>query len=316
MRYSRQELIIGKKAQEKLSEKTIAVVGLGAIGSVVCGILARAGVGKLMLIDRDIVELSNLQRQFFYEEKDVGTPKAFVTASHLKKVNSKIRINAIANDLDFKSTRILSGADIILDCTDNLETRFLINDYCLKNKKKWIYAAGIRSIGTVMAFSPEGPCFRCVFGNARSSETCETSGVLASTTTIVGSIQADMTIRLLAGKNVSQDMIRFDLDDSSFQRISAKKRAGCPACSGKYEYLKGLKGSRTAKLCGQGSYQIKGEKVNLSSLKKKLSRIGKTKGNSSFLQFKNLSLFSDGHAIIKARNEKEAKATYSKYVGN
>jgi len=316
MRYSRQELIIGKDGQEIIGKKTVGIVGLGAIGSVSAQILARAGIKKLILIDRDVVELSNLQRQLLYKEEDVGFPKAITAKKALKKINSEIIISSFAEDLNPKNIDLLKKADIILDCTDNLETRFLINDFCIKFSKLWIYAAGIATRGTILSFSKDSPCFRCIFENSKSNDTCETTGVLASTTMIVGSVQAKIALDILLNKKVPSEMIWLDVETFNLQKIKVKKRNGCPACNKNFEYLKGEKGSKTTKVCGKSTYQIRGEKKNLNELKKRLERIDKVRGNSDFLIFRNISIFKDGRVLIKADSEKEAKSIYSKYVGN
>ncbi|MBC8500655.1 MAG: HesA/MoeB/ThiF family protein [Nanoarchaeota archaeon] len=298
MRYSRQEIIIGNSGQETLEKKTVAVVGVGAIGTVSSELLARAGI-NLIVIDRDVVELNNLQRQLLYNEEDIGKPKALVAEKKLKKINSKIKIRSYCKDLSFENINILKNADLILDCTDNFETRFLINDYCLKNKKPWIYAAGIRKNGTMMNFFPNNVCFRCIFKDARGLETCETAGVFGATTTVVGSLQTINAIKILLGKPVSREMVRIDVCENRFEKIKVKQRKNCAACNGVYEYLDGKKGSKAVKLCGRNTYQIKGA------------------GQKDFRVINDrVSVFKDGRALIKAKSEKEARSLYSKYVGN
>jgi adenylyltransferase/sulfurtransferase len=298
MRYSRQEALIGGNAQKVLGKKTAAVVGVGAIGTVTAELLARAGV-NLILIDRDVVELNNLQRQMLYTEADVGMPKAVVAGKALYKINSEIKIIGYSEDLTYENFSILNKADIVLDCTDNFETRFLINDYCMKKRMPWIYAAGIRNVGTVMNFLPGNTCFRCIFKNARGVETCETAGVLNSTTTAVGSLQVSNAIKILLGKKVGTDMIRIDVWHNSMIKVKVKKRSSCLACHGKYEYLSGERGSKAVKLCGRNTYQIKGPKH------KAFRKINE-----------KVSVFQDGRALIKANSEKEARSIYSKFVGN
>lgn len=314
MRYSRQEILIGKKNQELLQRKTVAIIGVGAIGTVSAELLARAGV-NLILIDRDVVELNNLQRQTLFSEKDVGQPKAIVAKKKLKEINSEIKLADICEDLNKDNISILKNADLILDCTDNFETRFLINDFCKREKKDWIYSAGIRTTGTVMNFFPYAHCFRCVFKPVKAGETCETVGVLGSATAIAASIQVSNAIKILTGKEAGSEMIRFDLLQNDFQKIEVHKKKDCPSCAGNYEYLSGKKGSKIVKLCGKNMYQIRRE-INFGSVRKKLEKKFKVKGTNEFISFKDISLFKDGRALIRAKSEREAKTIYSKFIGN
>ncbi len=315
MRYSRQELIIGKEAQKKLCQSTIAIVGLGALGSVASEILARAGT-DLILIDRDIVELDNLQRQVLYSEKDIGFPKAIIAQRELRKINSNISISSHPIDLSPENIEFLEDADLILDCTDNLNTRYLINDFCKDYSIPWIYAGAIKTIATVMPILPKGPCFNCIFKESKSNETCSTSGILAPTSFIAASLQTDLAIKILTNQKVSTDMIRFDTSNYSLLKIKTKKRNNCSTCNNLFEYLEGVKGTTASSLCGKNMFQIKDKEISLRKLKLKLSKLGSVKGNQDFIIFKNITIFSDGRALIKAKTLKEAKSTYSKFIGN
>ncbi|MFH1770513.1 MAG: ThiF family adenylyltransferase [archaeon] len=317
MRYSRQEILIGKEGQKKLSEKTVAIVGVGATGSVSSQLIVRAGVGKVIIVDRDIVELDNLQRQLLYNETDIGKPKAIIAERELKKLNSAVKINSYTEDLNPGNIKkILNGSDLILDCTDNFETRLLINDYCVKTHKPWIYSAGIKHQGTMMVFIPWGPCFRCIFKHPAGLDSCETAGILASTTTAIASFQVSNAVKMLLGNVVEQSMIRIDVWDNKCDKIKVHKRKSCVACQGIYEYLDGDKISKTLKMCGSNTYQIKGKEVNLKDIRQKVEKTMEVKGDTSFITFHNITVFKDGRTLVKANSEAEAKSLYSKFVGN
>ena len=329
MRYIRQEIFneIGKKGQQKLSESTVAIVGLGALGSVSAELLARAGIGKLILIDRDIVELQNLQRQSLFNEDDIGRPKAAQAKNKLTKINSEIKIDFFIDDLNFESIErllnIKNKIDLILDCTDNLETRFLINDFSIKNRISFIYASAVGSKGYVFNILPNlnSTCLRCFLKEANQLDTCETAGVLNSVTHVISSIQSNETIKILLKKNYEKKLMFFDVWKNELLKIKINKNKNCMCCIRKnFEYLNGKKVSKTIKMCGDNIFQIKNNKINnigFKALKNKLKKIGKVADFNYCINFDNkLTIFQDGRALIKARNEKEAKTLYSKFVGN
>ena len=319
-RYLRQEIIplMGITGQKKLAKSKITIIGLGALGTVTSDLLARAGVGHITLIDRDIIELNNLQRQLLYDENDIGKPKAIVAYEKLSKINSEISIKSHATDLNFENISLLKKTDIVLDCTDNLETRFLINDFCKKNRIPWIYAAAIRWTGTIYNILPNGPCLKCILGNARSEETCETAGIINSVSAAVSAIQANEAIKILLNLPHEKDMLRFNLQTNNLMKIKIQKNKSCPTCRGEYEYLNGKKGSKIIKLCGKNQYQISGKITpsRFNHIKKQLSKLGKILDYGQCIHFKNITLFRDGRALINAKNEAEAKSLYSRFVGN
>lgn len=322
-RYNRQELLsfVGRKGQQRLEKCAAAVIGMGALGTVAAELLARAGVGKLFVVDRDVVELTDLQRQLLYDEADIGKPKASAAAEKLKRINSEIKIIAAVSDVDCKSIEKLVGKpDFVLDCTDNLETRFLMNEYCLKNKLPWIHAAAIRETAQLMLFdfrkSPTQPCFACLFGNSAAEGTCDTFGVLSSATAIIAAMQATEALKIMVGMPEETGMLRLNVLRNELTKIAAKKNPNCKSCgNNNYDYLSGKKGTRLVGMCGRNSYQIKGNTTNLQKLKRQLLKTGeKVSDFGECISFRNITLFKDGRALVKADSEKEAKSAYSRIV--
>lgn len=313
MRYSRQELVIGKKSQLLLSKSKVCIVGIGALGTFSAELLARSGIGYIKLIDRDIVELHNLQRQTLFTESDVGQPKALAAKSHLGKINSEIKIEAFGEDLNAENIRLLDS-DIVLDCTDNLATRFLINDYCVKNKLSWIYSAVIGVIGRVMVILPSNYCFRCYFKDTKGLETCDTIGVLNTTVAINSSIQVSETIKILTKNKPSLGLICINSAANEIKTINVNKNKECLCCSnGKYEYL-AKKEENIIKFCGSGTYQISGD-FNFNEVKKRLQHLDTITDFGSSFSVDKISVFNN-RVLIKAKDEKEAKIIYSKFIGN
>ena len=317
-RYSRQEIFekIGKQGQEKIRNTSIAIVGLGALGTVTAEQLARTGIGKLILIDRDFIEESNLQRQTLYNEEDIGKFKAEITAKKLEKINSDVKIDFFVNDLNHRNISKLLVADIILDCTDNLYTRYLINDYCKKNKIKWIYSAAIKDYGNVIAILPEKACFRCIFNEAESTETCDTAGILNTIPATIASIASTFVLKLILNQDLEQELIRFDIWNNNITKIKVKKNKNCPACKGNYPYLEGKKEKKELKFCGKDVYQFYLDKINFKDIKEKLNKIGKVKEGNSFFVFDDITIFDDGRILIKNSNKNKAKSLISKYIGD
>lgn len=316
-RYSRQEIYLGKINQKKLQKSTIAVIGVGAIGTQTANLLTRAGI-NLILIDRDTIELNNLQRQTIFNEQDIIKPKAKQAQIHLKKVNSKIKINVHNKDLNNEniSKLIPKNTDLILDCTDNLETRFLINDYSLKTNIPWIYAAGIKEKASLMNIIPKKtPCFQCIFKQPTQLETCQTSGVLNSTTSLISSLQVSEAVKILTTKNYSKELINFNLKTNSFDKFKIKKRKDCQACNNHYIFLNTINPQGILKFCSTGNYQIMIKNTNLTKLKKNLLKIGKIEDMGDCIKFRNMLIFKD-RCLVKAKSESEAKSLISKYIGN
>ena len=314
-RYSRQEIYLGKPHQKKLQKATVAIVGIGAIGTQTSQLLARAGI-NLILIDRDTIELNNLQRQTLFNEQDTNKSKAKQALKHLKNINSTIKITSHNQDLNNKniSKLIPKTTNLILDCTDNLETRFLINDYSLQNNIPWIYSAGIKEKASLMNIIPKKtPCFQCIFKPAQL-DTCQTAGVLNSTTSLIASLQVSEAIKILLNKPHSKELININLKTNTFDKFKIKKRRDCQACNNHYLFLNTINPQGILKFCSTGNYQIL-TNSNLTKLKKDLSKISKIEDLGDCIKFKNMLIFKN-RCLIKANSESEAKSLVSKYIGN
>ena len=327
MRYIRQEIFreIGKKGQAELVKSSVAIVGLGALGSVSAQLLARAGIGRLVLVDRDIVELSNLQRQPLFDENDVGKPKALTAKEKLGKINSDAEIQFFVDDLNSESIEKILNKEInlVLDGTDNLETRFLINDFSVKNKIPFVYSSAVGSKGYVFNVIPDKTaCLRCFLKEAAALDTCETAGILNTITNLIPSIQANEAIKILLKKaNPEKNLLFFDVWKNELSKIKINKNNSCICCAKRnFEYLSGKKLSKLIKLCGDNVYQIKAKSTDInqfSNIKNKLKKIGKVVDFGYCINFDNiLTVFNDGRALVKAKGEKEAKSLYSRFVGN
>jgi adenylyltransferase/sulfurtransferase len=310
MRYSRQEKIIGKENQKKLSSSTIAIVGLGATGSSSAELLTRAGIKNLIIIDRDYIEESNLQRQHLFTEDDINKPKAEIVEKHLKKINSKIKIKSYFDNLDEGNINLLKS-DIILDCTDNLTTRFLINEYSIKENIPWIYSAAIRNSGYIFNSIPGKTCLKCFIAESSNLETCETSGIMNTISTLISTLQVNETIKILTKQDYEKDLIFVNLTNNTFDRIKVKKNKNCQACNKQFEYLTGKKKQKVISFCGKDTYLIYGN-FDYNKLKKKYKNI-KILGKSFI--YKDMTFFKD-KVMIKAKTKKEALSLYSKYIGN
>ncbi len=317
-RYSRQILLeeIGVAGQTLLQNKKIAIVGIGALGTVAAELLSRAGVGNLILIDRDVVEPSNLQRQTLFDEKDLGKNKVTAAEQRINEINSEIKIESHAIHLNSENIHLLKTADLVLDCTDNLQTRFLINDYCKKEQKPWIYAAAIKTSGYVMPIFPNGSCLQC-FLTESSLETCDTIGVLNTITVSIASLQATLALKLLLGKEVESILYHYDIWNQSFKKINIKANKNCSTCAGNFTYLEKKETSKYIRFCSTGKYQVLGNKeLDLTKIQKHWEKIAAVTDDGACLQFQNITLFKDGRALINANSTEEAEAIYSKLVGN
>jgi len=333
LRYSRQVILpdIGAKGQLAIQKSSVSVVGCGATGSMVLNLLSRAGVGELTVIDRDFVELTNLQRQVLFDEGDLHCPKALVGANKVRRANSDITVRHVIKDLNPNNAeRLLGDAEIVVDGTDNMETRFLINDVCTKYEIPWIYCGAIGTHGMVMAIVPQTTaCLRCFIPNIPPHgvlQTCDLAGVLNTIPAIIASVAATETLKLILGKKIVDSKLTiFDVWDQTLQKMSVRKNPSCICCDKlRFEFLDVKKGDRITKLCGRDAVQIipaRGSDIRLDELANNLGRIGGVKHNEHTLLFKDpssdyeMTLFRDGRAIIKGTSDTEvAKSIYARYV--
>ncbi len=315
MRYNRQEIFnkIGKEKQIVIENSTISIVGLGALGSVISEMLVRAGVKNLIIIDRDIVELTNLQRQSLYIEEDIGKLKAIVAKEKLEKINSEVKIKYYVEDLDSNNINILQG-DLILDCTDNLDTRFLINDYCKLKKIPWVYSGVIGSRGMVLSVLPDNSCFSCIFKESDGIlGTCDTEGVISSIVHCIAGIQFNEAIKILTKQLTNIQLLYFDIWNLNLNKIKIEKNKNCGTCNGNYKWLNGYGNKKVLKLCGNNKFQIKLKPLNLKILHKKLinNNVLLTK---QCLILEDMTIFKNGRILVKAETKERAKSLIDKYL--
>jgi len=333
-RYSRQILFppIGTAGQKQLAAARVAMVGCGATGSALASLLSRAGVGYLRIIDRDYVEPSNLQRQVLFDESDAAEslPKAIAAERKIKSFNSEIAVEPHAADLTPQSAEeLLDGVDLILDGTDNFETRYLINDFAVSKGMPWIYAAAVASYTVTMTVVPgETACLACVFPDSPRGmvETCDTSGILNSAVNFVASIASTEAIKLLVGAHdkLRRTLLSYDVWSNDFAEISTSKpRSGCRACDQHdFVHLAG-EGRPHITLCGRNSVQIheRQRPIDFDEISRRLTPHGPVRHNEFVLKFwrepYELTLFPDGRAIIKGTTDTAiARSLYARYVGS
>jgi molybdopterin/thiamine biosynthesis adenylyltransferase len=346
-RYSRQILFrgIGAEGQARLARSRVAIVGCGATGSALAALLARAGVGTLRIIDRDYVEPSNLQRQSLFDEQDASEslPKAIAAARKIAAFNSQIVVEPKVDDVvPANIDALLEEMEIILDGTDNFETRYLINDFAVKNSLPWIYSAAVGSYAATMNVLPgETACLACIFPDSPRGivDTCETSGILNSAVNLVASIAATETLKLLVGdrtdgpdglkapylpKTLRKTLLSFDpWTNEHAEIIAARPRPGCRACGERdFIHLAG-EGRPHITLCGRNSVQIheRQRPIDFTEMDRRLQPHGTVRHNDFVLKFWHdpyeMTLFPDGRAIIKGTTDTAvARSLYARYVGS
>jgi molybdopterin-synthase adenylyltransferase len=334
-RYSRQILFagIGEEGQRKLAAARVAIVGCGATGTALVSLLARAGVGTLRIIDRDYVEASNLQRQSLFDEADAAdsTPKAIAAARKISAFNTLVEVEAKVEDLvPGNIEALLEGMDLILDGTDNFETRYLLNDYAVRGAVPWIYSAAVGSYAVSLNVLPGTACLACIFPDPPRGivDTCETSGILGPAVSFVASLAAAETLKLLAtGPNaptLRRTLLSFDLWTNQQAEISAAKpRPGCRAC-GQRDFIHLAGGARPhITLCGRNSVQIheRQRPIDFAEMDRRLQPHGIVRHNDFVLKFWHepyeMTLFPDGRAIIKGTSDTSvARSLYARYVGS
>src|SRR5579862_8975737 len=342
-RYSRQILFaeIGEPGQERLASSAAALVGCGALGTALSNLLVRAGLGRLRLVDRDFVESSNLQRQTLFEEADAreALPKAVAAERRLHAVNKDVQIEGLVADLTPANiAELLGGFPLLLDGTDNFETRLLVNDYAVKNGLPWVYSAVVASYGVTMVVRPgETACLACLTetdrvgatppenGGATLEPTCDTVGVLGPAAGVVASLAAASALKLLLGKFREADdrLVSCDVWTSRFQSIRVARRPDCRACGRReFPYLEGAAQPHLT-LCGRDSVQIheRGRALDLATLGRRLAAGGsEARYNDFLLRFRvspyEITVFADGRAIVKGtRDPAVARSLYARYIG-
>lgn len=336
-RYSRQVLFngIGEDGQRRLLESSALIVGCGALGSAQAESLARAGVGKLKIADRDFVEASNLQRQTMFTENDAAErmPKAIAARNHIREINSEIEVEAEVADVNHSNIEsLIKDCDVVLDGTDNFATRYLINDACVKHNTNWIYGAAVGSYGVTMTILPhQTPCLRCVFEEAppaASAPTCDTAGVIMPVISVVAAVQVTEALKLLTGQldSLNKSLMQFDVWRNEWRRINpGPPSPDCPTCArGIFETLDAASGDFAAVLCGRNAVQISPSqqtRINFEELAERLRPTGEVKFNDYLLRFRTgdfeLTVFQDARSIIRGTSEiKTARSLYAKFVGN
>ena len=339
-RYSRQVLFqgIGEQGQRLIQKGKVVVVGVGATGAATAGLLARAGVGELTLIDRDFVEPSNQQRQVLFDEDDAraALPKAVAARQHLLRVNSGVQVNAHVADLvPANIASLLDGADIVLDCTDNFETRYLLNDFCVSERKPWIYAAAVGSYAATMNVLPKGfegaaptACLACIFPAAPGGnvETCDTAGILSTAVNLAASMQVTEALKLLTGQpqRMRRSLVSFDLWSGERSEIATgTPRADCEVCGERrFRYLAG-EGRPHITLCGRNSVQIHEHHrpMDLVALRERLAPLGAVRANGMLLRFERaphtITVFPDGRALVQGTTDVGlARSLYARFIGS
>jgi molybdopterin/thiamine biosynthesis adenylyltransferase len=333
-RYSRQILFpgIGAEGQQKLRSAHATIVGVGATGAATASLLARAGIGTLTLIDRDFVEPSNLQRQVLFDEADAhaALPKAEAARRHIAAFNSGIAVHAhIADLVPANAHALLNAADIILDCTDNFETRYLINDFAVQQAKPWIYAAAVGAYAATMNILPQTTaCLACVFPIPPSGvvETCDTAGILSTAVNFAASLQTTEALKYLTS-NIAQmrrTLLSYDLWTNDRSEISASMPdPACEVCAERnFRYLNG-EGRPHITLCGRNSVQIHEHTrpIDLTALAAKLTPLGTVRANGLLLRFERpphtLTVFPDGRALVQGTTDIAlARSLYARFIGS
>jgi molybdopterin/thiamine biosynthesis adenylyltransferase len=332
-RYSRQIRFapFGAEGQRRLAGSHVAILGCGALGTFQAAALSRAGVGRLKILDRDVIEWSNLQRQWLFDETDAREqrPKANAAAVQIARINSEVRVEALAVDVNAANIEdLFEDVDLILDATDNFETRFLINDYSIERGVPWIYGAAVGSYGLAFPVLPGiGPCLRCIYPEAPTGAqpTCETAGVLNTITSLVAAWQTGLATKLLVSgaDSLPLQLSTFDSWEFTTRHVKISTDPDCPCCQGRrFDSLDGRVRAPIS-LCGRNAVQIheRMATLDLKALELQLTGLGTLRRNEFALRFSpneqfELTIFPDGRAIIKGTQEIGiARSLYSRYVG-
>jgi molybdopterin/thiamine biosynthesis adenylyltransferase len=332
-KYSRQTLFapLGKEGQLRLMSSRAVIIGCGALGSFHASALARAGVGELVLIDRDYVEESNLQRQWLYDESDArdGLPKAIAAERKLRAVNSEISVTGIVTDVDATNVeRLIKDADVILDGSDNFAVRYLINEAAVKNSIPWIYGAAVGSYGVTATILPgRTPCLACLLPDAPggAQPTCDTAGILNVAASAVASFQVANALKILSGQSeaVEPRLLTLDVWQGSPRSVAVgDPDPGCRVCADREFKLLDAAGTRPGTiLCGRNAIQVRGDSpIDIEMLATRLGALGEVRANEYALRFVTppyeMTIFVDGRAIIKGTDDPaKARSLYSRFLG-
>lgn len=304
---------IGLAGQEKLSAATVAILGCGALGTVAADLLVRAGVGRVRIIDRDVVELNNLQRQTLFVESDAFAriPKAQAAEERLRQINSEVVVEGYVADFSgLNALALLKGSDAVIDATDNYLARFTLNEACIALRIPWVYGGALGTGGAMAVFTPQGPCFRCLFAElpvAGAGESCAVTGVLASVTTVVAALQVAELLKLLTGNAPLLGLLQIELAKGEFHNQPLEQDPQCPACQlRQHEFLGQGKHGGAAVVCGQNSvllYGLTGE-CALDLLAARLKARGFLPESSRFRlrlvtkEGHEVVVFADGRALV------------------
>ncbi len=329
-RYSRQTVLkeIGINGQIILGQSRVAVVGCGALGTYMASLLVRGGIGEVVVIDRDIVELNNLQRQTLFSEEDTGKPKVVAASEKLRIINSEITVIPVLKDLNSGNiAELLKGADLIMDATDNFRTRYLINDYSCSTGVPWIYSGVIGTDGIVAFFPGKGPCLRCLVEDIPApgeTPTCESAGIVNTLPAIIPGFAVTAVYRYLIDGEHSDKLVSLNPWDNEVNMLKLDKSDNCLCCGeGNYEFLNREKGDLVLSLCEKGVQIIPGVSADID-LRTISARIAWDNNNYQISDYMlrgtfegvTISLFSDGRAIIKGLgDEGAAESFYSRIIG-
>ncbi|KAA0762069.1 thiazole biosynthesis adenylyltransferase ThiF [Bacillus sp. SH5-2] len=336
-RYSRQELFspIGEEGQQKIREKHVLIIGAGALGSANAEMFVRAGVGTVTIVDRDYVDWSNLQRQQLYAESDVenNLPKAVAAKKRLEEINSEVRVEALVQDVTAEELEeLVTNVDVIIDATDNFETRFIVNDIAQKYAIPWIYGACVGSYGLSYTILPsKTPCLSCLLQSIPlGGATCDTAGIISPAVSLVVSHQVTEALKLLVEdyESLRDGLASFDVwkNEYSCMNVQKLRKHNCPSCgeNALYPYLNKENTSKTAVLCGRNTVQIRPpykEEMNFERYKELLNdRVKDLNVNPYLLSFsveeKRLVAFKDGRVLVHGTKDiSEAKTIYHRYFG-
>ncbi len=283
----------------------------------------------MLVVDRDVVDLSNLQRQTLFTEQDVGRPKAVVAKELLHDINSDVDVEAQVTDIGYGNIeRVVKGATVVLDATDNMDTRFLINDACVKHAIPWVYAGAVGVTGMVMPVVPKGPCLRCVFPalpQPGQLPTCDTAGIINTLPAVVASLEVTEGFKIMLGKEPMKELLVLDVWLGEFQKINVKKNPACQTCGKRdFKYLEARERKFVASLCGRNAVQVvpaRELRGGLSDLRRRLSKLGDARVVDGVLRFKSkdadLTVFADGRTIVAGTTDiAKAKTVFSKYIGD